>query len=413
MTIKRLIGYVIMFAIVGGSMLLDTTMRVNAAFPGENGKIAFGSNRDDPSGDIFVMNGDGSGQTNLSPITGLDGWSVWSPDGSKIAFTSSRDGLGWEIFVMNADGSDPTQITQLQSLALHPSWSPDGSKIVFESSHEDPQGEIYVMNADGTGITRITTSPGYDQSPEWSPDGSKIAFSSNRAGYVEWQVYLMNPDGSGVMNVSQGATTDAAPSWSPDGSKIAFESDRDGNREIYSMNADGSGQVRLTENSARDLNACWSPDGTKIAFVSDRDGDNEIYVMNADGSGETNVSHSPGSGESYPNWQPLAPDNDTDDDGIPDDKDVETTQEAISGLPPSAFKGGDPGHARAMTNILDEVEGLIASGDTTTAIKRLNSLLTRVDGCGTKADKTDWIVDCTAQVEIRDLINTLITNLSS
>lgn len=314
---------------------------------------------------------------------------------------------------MNADGSEPLRLTQNESISVHPSWSPDGSRIVFEGHHEDAQGEIYAINADGTGQTRLMTSPGYDQTPEWSPDGTKIAFSSNRAGFVEWQVYLMNPDGSGVTNVSQGATTDAAPSWSPDGSKIAFESDRDGNREIYSMDADGSGQIRLTVNSARDVDACWSPDGTKIAFVSDRDGDNEIYVMNADGSGETNLSQSAGSGESYPNWQAAVPDNDEDDDGIPDDKDVETTQEAIADLPPSAFKGGDPGHARAMTNILDEVETLVAAGDTAGAIKKLRTLLTRVDGCGTKADKTDWIVDCAAQAQIRDLVETLIENLSA
>ena len=34
----------------------------------------------------------------------------WSPDGKKIAFRSNRDG-NYEIYVMNADGSEQTNLT--------------------------------------------------------------------------------------------------------------------------------------------------------------------------------------------------------------------------------------------------------------------------------------------------------------
>jgi Tol biopolymer transport system component len=56
---------------------------------------------------VFVMNTDG---THMTLIKAGGSGPVWSPDGSKIAFTSSRDGDA-EIFVMNADGSDETQLT--------------------------------------------------------------------------------------------------------------------------------------------------------------------------------------------------------------------------------------------------------------------------------------------------------------
>src|SRR3954469_2666593 len=71
-----------------------------AAFPGLNGKIAFESERSG-NDDIFVMNGDGSGQVNRSNNAMDDRPPAWSADGTKIAFASNRDG-NLEIYVMNA-----------------------------------------------------------------------------------------------------------------------------------------------------------------------------------------------------------------------------------------------------------------------------------------------------------------------
>ena len=83
------------------------------------------------------MNADGSGQRNLTREWGLDGISVWSPDGQKIAFASKRDG-NWEIYVMNADGSGQQRLTRNAASDFAPAWSPDGwspdgRKIAFET----------------------------------------------------------------------------------------------------------------------------------------------------------------------------------------------------------------------------------------------------------------------------------------
>jgi Tol biopolymer transport system component len=164
-----------------------------------------------------------------------------------------------EIYVMNADGSEQTQLTDNDVSDLYPSWSPDGEKIAFASERDG--GGIYVMNADdGSDVTRLTTE-GVD--PSWSPDGEKIAFFNLRA------IYVMNADGSDVTRLT---TEGVDPSWSPDGEKIAFTSFRDADDEsefnaIYVMNADdGSDVTRLTDPNADYSTIDWgtntsSPDG--------------------------------------------------------------------------------------------------------------------------------------------------------
>lgn len=287
-------------------ILIPGAVTTYATFPGANGKIAFSSSRDGNQ-EIYVMNPDGSEQTNLTNNPALDSASNWSADGSKTAFFSDRDGnyevssYPYDIYTMNADGSGPIRLTTDLADSF-PSWSPDGSKIAFTSTRDD-NPEIYVMNADGTGQMRLTNNVVEDNYPAWSPDGSKIAFTSARDG--NYEIYVMNADGSGQTNLTN--TTGAGestPNWSPDGTKIVFFSNRDDNNEIYVMNADGSGQTRLTNNTIGDYYPVWSPDGTKIAFTSDRDGNEEIYVMNTDGSGQTRLTNNP-EGNRGADWQPL------------------------------------------------------------------------------------------------------------
>ena len=110
-------------------------------------------------------------------------------------------------------------------------------------------------------------------------------------------------------------------------------------------------------------------------------------------------------------------DTDTDGDGISDGSDPDIIATAITALPldPSVFANrGDPrGHRNAMLSRLTDIQSDIASGDIEQAIRALRNLRSHVDGCGASPDRNDWITDCIAQLEIRRLIDLLITNLES
>jgi Tol biopolymer transport system component len=112
---------------------------------------------------------------------------TWSADGKRLAYSSSRSG-SMEIWVMNADGSGQTQLTHGLGGrfpdANVPCWSFDGKFITFWAGHEHKYGEVWVMEPDGKNPRRITHTkvPANSDDPHWSPDGTKIIYSGGPMG---------------------------------------------------------------------------------------------------------------------------------------------------------------------------------------------------------------------------------------
>ena len=165
----------------------------------------------------------------------------------RIAFFSDRDG-DIEIYIMNADGSGQTQLTFDPSRDVQPDLSPDGAKIVFISERGGPR-EVYTINVDGTDVRRLTNN-GVDESDASWCSNTRIAFTSIRDG--QWEVYIMDANGSNQTRLTTTGAHKTTADCSADGTKIAFNSARDGNAEVYVMNADGTEQTRLTNDAGSD-----------------------------------------------------------------------------------------------------------------------------------------------------------------
>src|SRR5438132_777487 len=236
----------------------------------------------------------------LSPKTYAPQLSQTAANGGagKITFQSNRNG-NFDIFVMNADGSGVTQLTSHPFDEYLPLFSPDGSRIVFGRCHGIC--DIVVINADGSG-ERTILNDGFPGA--WSPDGNRIV--------VAWDdgLYVINADGSGLVRV---LGPDFVTDWSPDGRQLMIVSNRDGDYELYATPLDGSPVTKLTDNTADDnAGTGWSPDGSRIAFNSNRGGaGQDVYVMNADGSGVTQLTLDAGAMNTGPHWiRPVFASND-------------------------------------------------------------------------------------------------------
>jgi len=260
----------------------EGTITLNVSPPAPTGKIAFASNS---GGDweIYTMNADGSGITNVSNAPGADDRQpALSPDGSRIAFTSNRDG-NTNVYVMNADGSGQVALTTDAAADGQPAWSPDGNFIAFVSERND-SAEIWRMQASGASPTRLTSNFVSDQHPAYSPDGQRIAFQRDSGGSI--QIYSIRAsDGGGEQQLTSSGSN-VEPDWGVDG-RIAFASNRDGGAfDIFVMNGDGSSQARLV-NSPPNRWPAWSGDGNYVVYYRDSGGSWAIYRAARDGSGET------------------------------------------------------------------------------------------------------------------------------
>lgn len=288
-------------------VVADARSVAASAFPGENGLIAFVSDRSG-SFDIYVMDPDGGSVTRLTTTAEREDFPVWSPDGTRLAFSAGPFDEQ-SIFVMNADGSGVTQLTDSPGRDYEPAWSPDGTQILFASDRGRTRAfsQVYVMDADGSDETLLVSAPaaGSAHSPSWSPDGDRIAYAWTESGTIGDTMFVAAPDGSDATVVLEMPDGLGELDWSPDGSRIVFLGRTDGGSSIdlYVVEVAGGVVTQLTD-GARGITPRWSPDGQLITFTRSSESGlvDDVWVMNADGSGQVQLTPT---GDEFTEWQPT------------------------------------------------------------------------------------------------------------
>jgi Tol biopolymer transport system component len=302
-----------------------------AAFPGENGRIAFVSQGADRGANIpeylYALRPQDPVRDRLAPLQVGDSPGVgpsFSPDGRRIAFSYRGD-----LSVMRADGSRPRQVTSGRySGDGYPAFFPSGRRLVFTRytlygrQREHLRVGIWSVRINGNGERRLigeaALSGRRGSEPTdftVSPANGQIAFSRIDPRDDQADILVMDPDGTDVRRLTSSTTWDTHPDFSPDGSQVLFRCDA----AICMINADGTGQEVISEPGVFDIDPVFSPDGEQIAFSgfapcgteteSPPIGHvakchTELYVMDRDGTGFQQLTDNSRT-DKQPSWQPL------------------------------------------------------------------------------------------------------------
>ena len=244
--------------------------------------------------DIFMMNADGTNQTNLTKSRIGEADPASSPDGNLIAYAvyigekPGKEG----IFVMKTDGSAIRRVTPLGMVACAPDWSLDGKHLIFCSvkwkannyGGHDPTWRVYRIDLDGKNLRSLCEG----WLPSWSPNGKSLLYTRLEGNSGKASLHIRNIDGSKDRSLT--SPTDpwlnVKGTFSPNGSRIVYVGEGKKISAIWIMNADGSQKKRLTTGKYKDDAPYWSLDGNYLYFTRGGEGFtlSAVWIMDANGA---------------------------------------------------------------------------------------------------------------------------------
>ena len=262
---------------------------------------------------------------------------VVSPDGHRIAFSSNRSGTD-DLYVVDVDGSKETQLTNSPEHKSISNWTADSKQLIYSVSKNNICS-IYRIDLQRKNEQLIGTVPG--RSAVVSPDGKRVIYATG--SWTEMALVLSTLDGKAQEQLNDGKSIAWNVHWSPDGRRFAFTGRAEKEIAVFVADLDGSNrhqisQVPIEEGAAQwpvwssdgrwlaiqvssrtrknsahiwlvdvssgesrklashtedylDETPSWFPDGKRLAFQSNRTGRMEVWIMNADGTNPQQITH--------------------------------------------------------------------------------------------------------------------------
>ena len=114
----------------------------------------------------------------LTDSEGDDREPAVSPDGTRVAFSSDRGGT-YDIWLLDLETGGLTQLTSALGNESEPAWMPDGAALVYVATPEgaaDGALRHHPLAPDAPAPREIPQTAGKVAAPAVSPDGARVAF---------------------------------------------------------------------------------------------------------------------------------------------------------------------------------------------------------------------------------------------
>ena len=283
--------------------------------------------------ELFIMKSDGTDKKQLTITNTQETNPQWIENGRKIAFLSNESGTS-QLWTINPDGGGMTQVSHLKEGIDGFTFSPDGSRVLFIQSVKNTTtpGEQYadlpqasgrvvdelmykhwdhwvervahpfVADVDGNKLTNIKDlmegepyeSPlapfGGMEQLAWSPDSKTIAYTSRKKSGKAYalstnsDIYFYDLASGVTSNLTEGMEGyDVNPQFSPDGHHLAWQSmERDGyesdKNRLFVMNLTTGEKNYVTENFDYNTDTfAWNSDNKTIWMVAPVQGTTQLY----------------------------------------------------------------------------------------------------------------------------------------
>ena len=345
------------------------------------GSVVFASDLNSPGvPHLWTMSAGGSGTAPRQLTTGAasDLSPAWTADGNQVAFLSDRDGGSNQLWLMDGDGKNLVQITRTTGAKSHPMFAPGsntllgflsgaslavldigrgGASLLLPSAQAhirpdatdpsqaqdtaaaniaavdfawkpaaDKSGPGLAAVLEQAGVQTLAMLPDLAAAPRltqndqptgpplaaadrislgWAPDASHLAVGLLHVqGLPAGQKAsgLIQFDSAGIVQkpllplLRDPAVGPQNPVYSPDGSQLTFEIWRQADLAsravlgLFIVDADGSGTPHLLAKSDAE-NAQFSADGKVVFFLARRpDGGHDLDRINADGTSPARLS---------------------------------------------------------------------------------------------------------------------------
>jgi eukaryotic-like serine/threonine-protein kinase len=249
--------------------------------------------------DLWLMNGkDGSGARQVTSSGEFTSSFNWTPNG-KILFASPVSG-NLDIWTMNPDGTGRTQLTRNNGTNEDPWMTRDGRYIVFVNRLNFLNGHIFRMDANGSNMKQLSDGPLREWTPRLSPDD-------------KWVYYVEVPESGpqrickvsidGGQPVTLGRLDEKLHIWdvSPTDGRILAEYSPQGDKVRHAVilsptDTVKEGSIGWPASAVKfDLPASargmirFTPDGKYIALRDTKDGKAGVSILPTNGRGTPKV----------------------------------------------------------------------------------------------------------------------------
>lgn len=198
------LGYVLCFVFGANlnspAIASEIRMPANPSVSPDGARVAF-----DWNGDIWIVGTQGGNAARLTSHTSKDREPKFSPDGKWIAFISDRDGGTNQVFLMEAIGGPVRQLTHHTSGFVLQGWTPDGKSLLVTSQRDNAwrhAERFFLISAFGLSSETLVFDD-YGQQGSLSANGQLIYCREGtqwwRKGYhgsQASQIWLREKDGS-------------------------------------------------------------------------------------------------------------------------------------------------------------------------------------------------------------------------